>query len=225
MEKQKHVVIIYPHPDDESFGAAGSIYEFRKQGVPVTYLCGTLGEMGRNMGTPPFANRETLPKIREKELEEACNFLDIDYRLLGYRDKTIEFENPEKVANHVKEVLEEIEPSLVITHYPGHGVHPDHNALAVATIEAVRLMDEAKRPTVWAAAITPDFERVLGEPDVVIPVEDEKFDFKLKAIMKHKSQAEGMLKKLQDMPDEMKIYLEGLKGRLGKERFFVWKYE
>lgn len=225
MDKQKHVVIIYPHPDDESFGAAGTIYQFRKQGVPVTYLCGTLGEMGRNMGTPPFANRETLSKVREKELEEACKFLDIDYRLLGYRDKTIEFENKTKVAEHIKKVLEEIEPTLVITHYPDHGVHPDHNALGEATIEAVRLMDEDKRPTVWASAITPNFERVLGEPDVVIPVEDERFDFKLEAIMKHKSQAEGMLKKMQNMPDEMKIYMEGLKERLGKERFFVWKFE
>ncbi|MEI3607447.1 bacillithiol biosynthesis deacetylase BshB2 [Pseudogracilibacillus sp. SE30717A] len=224
MKNQKHVVIIYPHPDDESFGAAGVIYQFRKQGVPVTYLCGTLGEMGRNMGTPQFANRETLANIRVQELKDACEFLDIDYQLLGYRDKTIEFENQRKVATHIKEVLEEIKPTLVITHYPGHGVHPDHNALGAATIEAVRLMDEDKRPTLWASAITQDFERVLGEPDVVIPLDDEQFDFKLKAIMRHKSQAEGMLKKLQDMPDELKIYIAGLKERLGKERFFIWEF-
>ncbi len=224
MDKQKHVVVIYPHPDDESFGAGGVIYQFRKQGVPVTYLCGTLGEMGRNMGTPQFANRETLSQIREQELKDACKFLDIDYRLLGYRDKTIEFEDQAKVAKHIKEVLEEIDPSLVITHYPGHGVHPDHNALGAATIEAVRLMDEDKRPTVWAAAITQDFERVLGEPDVELPLDDKQFDFKLEAIMKHKSQAEGMLKKLQDMPDELKIYIAGLKERLGKERFFIWEF-
>src|SRR5690625_1967351 len=129
MEKEKHVVIVYPHPDDESFGAAGCIDKFRKEGVPVTYLCGTLGEMGRNMGTPQFANRETLPKIREQELKEACEFLDIDYRLLGFRDKTIEFEPFDQAVQHVKKHLEDIQPSLVLTHYPEHGVHPDHNAL------------------------------------------------------------------------------------------------
>lgn len=225
MDTQKHVVIVYPHPDDESFGAAGSIFQFRKQGVPVTYLCGTLGEMGRNMGTPPFANRETLPKIRKKELDEACKYLDIDYKLLGYRDKTIEFEDINKVAKHIKEVLEEIEPTLVLTHYPDHGVHPDHNALGEATIEAVRLMDEAKRPTVWASAITPDFEKVLGEPDVVITLDDEQVEFKFNAIMKHKSQAEGLLKKLQDTPEELKAWMEGFKERFNKERFFVWKYD
>lgn len=222
LKKEKHVVIVYPHPDDESFGTAGLINQFRKDGVPVTYLCGTLGEMGRNMGTPPFANRETLAKIREKELDDACQFLDIQYRLLGYRDKTIEFEKKEDVANHIKEILEEIKPSLVITHYPEHGVHPDHNALGEATIEAVRLMEEASRPVVWASAITKDFEKVLGEPDIVRPVED--FDYKLAAILKHKSQAEGMLKKMQEDPDELDLYMKGLKARLGKERFYIWKY-
>jgi len=223
MENQKHVVIIYPHPDDESFGAAGSIYHFRKKGVPVTYLCGTLGEMGRNMGTPPFANRETLAEIRKEELKEACEFLDIDYRLLGYRDKTIEFEKTEHVAQDIKAILEEIEPSLVITHYPDHGVHPDHDALGEAAIEAVRLMDEEVRPTVWASAITNNFEEVLGEPDIAISLE-EHFDFKLDAILKHRSQAEGMLEKLDNTSDENKVYIDGLKGRLGKERFFTWKY-
>lgn len=223
MEKHSHVVIIFPHPDDESFGAAGSIKEFRENGVPVTYLCGTLGEMGRNMGTPQFANRETLPAIREKELQEACTYLDINYRLLGFRDKTIEFEHHEVVVHRVKDALEEIKPSLVITHYPGHGVHPDHDALGEATIEAVRQMDEKDRPTLWAAAITNKFEEVLGEPDIVIPVED--FQYKLDAILKHKSQAEGMLKKLQDTPEEMKEYIEGLKVRLGKERFFTWHFD
>src|SRR5699024_4034633 len=102
---EKHVVVIYPHPDDESFGAAGTISKFRKEGVPVTYLCGTLGEMGRNMGSPIFANRETLPKLRKKELVEACKILDIDLRLLGYRDKTIEYEDKQEVARHIKGVL------------------------------------------------------------------------------------------------------------------------
>lgn len=224
MKNEKHVVIIYPHPDDESFGAAGCIYHFRKEGVPVTYLCGTLGEMGRNMGTPPFANRETLADIRKKELDDACKFLDIDYRHLGYRDKTIEFEKKEDVAKDIKSVLEEIEPSLVITHYPDHGVHPDHNALGEATIEAVRLMDKEERPTVWASAITNNFEQELGEPDITIPLDDH-FDFKLDAILKHRSQAEGILQKMNENSEEHKVYIEGLKGRLGKERFFTWKYD
>lgn len=224
MENHTHVVIVYPHPDDESFGAAGTIRQFRQQNVPVTYLCGTLGEMGRNMGTPPFANRESLSQIRKKELADACHYLDIDYRLLGFRDKTIEFEPVEEVARRVKKELDDLKPSLVITHYPGHGVHPDHDALAAGTIEAVRQMDKSDRPVVWAAAITKDFEKVLGEPDIVIPLGDD-FDYKLQAILHHKSQAEGMLKKLEETPQEDEAYIKGLKQRIGTERFFTWQFD
>ncbi|WP_368654433.1 bacillithiol biosynthesis deacetylase BshB2 [Ornithinibacillus sp. 4-3] len=219
MEKQKHVVVIYPHPDDESFGAAGSIIRFREQGVPVTYLCGTLGEMGRNMGSPIIANREVLAEIRKKELEEACKELDIQLRLLGYRDKTLEFEDRQEMAEHLKEIFEEIEPSLIITHYPGHGVHPDHNALAAGAVEAVRLMEPEKRPTIWAAAITRNFEAELGQPDVVNDITDI-FDRKMSAILKHTSQAGGMLERLAD-PER----LEAHKARLGKERYFIWDFD
>lgn len=33
--------------------------------------------MGRNLGNPPFATRESLPSIRERELEEACKVIGI----------------------------------------------------------------------------------------------------------------------------------------------------
>lgn len=221
---EKHVVVVYAHPDDESFGAAGTIMKFRKQNVPVTYLCGTLGQMGRNMGPTKFANRETLANIRKQELYDAGKFLDINIQLLGYHDKTIEFEDRQEVAEHIKSILVDIEPSLVITHYPDYAIHPDHNALGAATIEAVRLMDEHKRPTVWAQAIEMNYEEHLGEPDIVHDITDN-FDKKLQSILQHKSQAEGMLKKIDgqlQIPEEEK---ERLLERLGKERFYIWTFE
>ncbi|MGY0693552.1 bacillithiol biosynthesis deacetylase BshB2 [Virgibacillus sp. FSP13] len=220
---EKHVVVIYPHPDDESFGAAGTIAEFREQGVPVTYLCGTLGEMGRNMGKPTFANRETLPEIRKEELINACKALDVELRMLGYRDKTIEFEDRHKVAHHLKGILEEIQPSLVITHYPGYAVHPDHNALGAAAIEAVRLMDEDTRPTVWAQAISNDSADELGKPDVKNDVTGA-FDKKLAAISAHKSQAFGIMDQFRESQEDDAAVNEGAKKVLGKEQFYIWKY-
>lgn len=221
---EKHVVIIYPHPDDESFGTAGSIINFRKQGIPVTYLCGTLGEMGRNMGAPIFANRETLPQIRKKELAEVAKLLDIDIQLLGYHDKTIEYEDKHEVATHLKGILDEINPSLVITHYPDYAIHPDHDALGAATIEAVRLMDPKDRPTVWAQAITDNYQEVLGEIDIVHDITDI-FDEKLAAIAVHKSQADGMLKSMNGNPEIDETVKENLKSRLAIEQFYIWDFD
>lgn len=220
---EKHVVVIYPHPDDESFGAAGSMLKFREEGIPVTYLCGTLGEMGRNMGKPNIANRETLPQIRREELKKACEILDINVEMLGYRDKTLEFEERTAVALHLKEYLEKIKPSLVITHYPEHGVHPDHNALGAAAIEAVQMMDKKERPVVWAQAITNDFEEVLGEPDVVNEI-SAFIPRKLEAIYAHASQASGVLSQFkhpdyidEDIKDE-------IEKRFSRERYYIWNF-
>ncbi|ALX50361.1 bacillithiol biosynthesis deacetylase BshB2 [Lentibacillus amyloliquefaciens] len=219
---EKHVVVIYPHPDDESFGASGTIAQYRKQGIPVTYLCGTLGEMGRNMGSPLFANRETLPDIRKEELINACAKLDVELRMLGYRDKTIEFEDRDEVSEHLKGILEEIQPSLVLTHYPEYAVHPDHNAMGAAAIEAVRLMDPENRPKVWAQAISNGHVKELGKPDIsndVTPV----FDHKMDVILAHKSQASGILGQFQEnwATEDMK---EAAKKQLGKEQFYIWDF-
>ncbi|WP_411953871.1 bacillithiol biosynthesis deacetylase BshB2 [Alkalibacillus sp. S2W] len=216
--KHEQVVVIYPHPDDESFGTSGTILNFRDVGVPVKYLCGTLGEMGRNMGTPFFANRETLPEIRKQELIDACNVLDMDLVMLGYRDKTLEFESKYEVAEDLKQRIEDAGATLVITFYPPYAVHPDHNAMGAAAFEAVRQMDQDKRPEVWATAISNDREASLGEPDIVLDTESV-FDRKLEAIKSHKSQAEGMLRKMQESSNFTGEYESALQ-RLRYETFY-----
>lgn len=217
---EKHVVVIFPHPDDEAFGAAGTIAHFRKQGVPVTYLCGTLGEMGRNMGNPTFATRESLPQIRKKELLGACEALDIDVEMLGYRDKTLEFEARKTIAADLLARLQELEPSLVITHYPGFSVHPDHDAFGAAAIEAVQQMDKGNRPTVWALAIAKEKEKVLGDADIQFDV-SEHFDEKLSAIKAHQSQAFGILNGLNQGDADL---AQIVKERLVKEQFYTWDF-
>ncbi|ARI76545.1 bacillithiol biosynthesis deacetylase BshB2 [Halobacillus mangrovi] len=218
MSKQ-HVVVIFPHPDDESFGASGTISKFRDDGVPVTYLCGTLGEMGRNMGNPVFANRETLSSFRKKELAEAARQLDIKVEYLGYRDKTLEFEPVDEMADHLKERIESLNATTVITHYPGYAVHPDHDALGKAVVEAVRRIDENYRPDVWMHAISNNHEVDLGEPQIVHNVEPY-WDRKLAAIKAHLSQADGMMSLIQSQ-DQQAEQLE----RLKTERFYQYKFD
>ncbi|MFD1020359.1 bacillithiol biosynthesis deacetylase BshB2 [Thalassobacillus hwangdonensis] len=218
----KHLVVIYPHPDDESFGASGTISKHREEGIPVTYLCGTLGEMGRNMGNPTFANRETLSTFRKKELLEACEKLDIQVKMLGYRDKTLEFEPMHEVAAHLRELLEEIQPHLVITHYPGYAVHPDHDALGAAAVEAVRLMEPENRPELWAQAISNHHEEELGKPDITNDIKPY-WEKKMAAIETHLSQAHGMMTLMKNS----KAFNENMDEQLARlryERFYKWTF-
>lgn len=199
---ERHVLVVFPHPDDETLAAGGVIALHAQAGSPVTYACFTLGQMGRNMGKPFFATRETLPQIREKELRAACESLGIsDLRLMGYRDKTLEFEDPEALADAVYGLLTELRPSLVITYYPGYSVHPDHEALAAATIRAVQRLPEAERPVVQCQAFAQGHEEALGKRDVMLdtsPVWERVFD----AMKAHRTQTALWV-------DQMEMELEG----------------
>ncbi|MCT8138167.1 bacillithiol biosynthesis deacetylase BshB2 [Anaerobacillus sp. CMMVII] len=214
---EEHVLVVFPHPDDESFGPGGTIAEYKRLGVKVTYACLTLGEMGRNMGTPPFANRETLPALRKKELIDACEILGIeDLRMLGFRDKTIEFEDEANLIKTIKEIILEVKPSLIITHYPGHGVHPDHDATGHATVEAVRQLAKEQRPKVYCMAITKEREKVLGKPDVVHDVANT-IDVKIAAIKAHRSQTEAIFKQSKDQKASLRKWLT-------EEHFWIYRF-
>lgn len=202
LQPQRHILLIFPHPDDEAFSSAGIIRLYRNMGVPVTYACLTLGEMGRNLGNPPFATRESLPEIRRVELKNACDAMGIeDLRMMGLRDKTVEFEDDEKMVKLVHDLIDELNPSLVITFLPGYSVHPDHEATGRAVVEAVRRMPKDERPTVYGVGFANNTIAEIGEPDVVIDITSVKED-KLKALQAHASQTAWMIEENQKRIDE-----------------------
>lgn len=194
--KESQVLVIFPHPDDEAFGVSGTLAQFVDNGVPVTYACLTLGQMGRNLGNPPFATRESLPYIREQELEKAAEAIGItDLRKMGYRDKTLEFEKLDDLALMVTTLIDELHPSLIISFYPGYAVHPDHEATAEAVVEAVRRMPAAERPKLHLVAFSNDTYDNLGEPDVIVNIDGYE-DRKKQVLEAHASQTGPMLASL-----------------------------
>lgn len=221
MKKERHVLVVFPHPDDEAFGVSGTIATHIKNGTPVTYACLTLGEMGRNMGNPPFTNRENLPKIRKKELQEAAHVLGIqDLRMLGYRDKTVEFEDEEKLSNHLLSIIHEVNPSLIITFYPGYAVHPDHDATGAAVVRAVSKLAPDARLTLHCVAFSNNCVEELGEADIIHDI-SPVIDKKLAAIKAHRSQTEFTFK---DMAEKLKNQDPQVMARVQFERFWTYKW-
>jgi N-acetylglucosamine malate deacetylase 2 len=221
MEKERQLLVIFPHPDDEAFGVSGTITLHVQNGTPVTYACLTLGEMGRNMGNPPFATRESLPKIRKEELINAAKVLGIhDLRMMGLRDKTIEFEDDEMLTNMMTSLINDVNPSLVISFYPGYAVHPDHDATGAAVVRAVGKMPEAQRPKLHCVAFSNNCEKEIGEPDIIINVSSVA-ETKVNAIKAHLSQtqlaAAAMSENLNESDPEI---IE----RLVQERFWTYKF-
>ncbi|MFT8321395.1 MAG: bacillithiol biosynthesis deacetylase BshB2 [Bacillus sp. (in: firmicutes)] len=222
MEKERHVLVIFPHPDDEAFGISGTIANYTHDNIPVTYACLTLGEMGRNLGNPPFATRETLPLVRKDELQEAARVLGIeDLRMLGYRDKTIEFLAEDVLIKEFTALINELDPSLIISFYPGYSVHPDHDATAEAVVKTLEKIDASKRPKLHCIAFSRNCIEDIGEPDITIDV--QRFaDTKMAAIGAHRSQTQEFIAAMQEgLTNQVPEVLE----RLYTEKLWTYKFD
>ncbi|GGJ01807.1 bacillithiol biosynthesis deacetylase BshB2 [Alicyclobacillus cellulosilyticus] len=131
------VVAVFAHPDDETFICGGTLAKLAAAGCRVVLVCATRGEMGRRMGVPPTATRESIGEVRERELRAACEALGIArLSLLGLRDKTLEIQPPGRLREMVLRELALEQPEVVITFHERLGGHPDHCAIGLAATEA-----------------------------------------------------------------------------------------
>ncbi|WP_342422626.1 bacillithiol biosynthesis deacetylase BshB2 [Paenibacillus sp. FSL E2-0178] len=218
--EHKRVLVVFPHPDDEAFAAAGTLAKYIDSGAGVTYACLTLGEMGRNMGIPPFANRVTLPEIRKEELIASCRAIGIqDLRMLGFHDKMIEFEDPQLLDNTLLALLQELTPSLVISFYPGYSVHPDHDATGAAVIRAVSRLPAAQRPIVHCIAFSSNHEQMIGPADVNVDV-TAFLAKKMASIQAHRSQYQAA-----ELVGSRELTAEEIQTRFGSESFWTYRVE
>lgn len=219
---ERALLVVLPHPDDETFSSGGTITACTEAGVRVVYLCGTYGDMGRRMGRPAFATRESLRDIRERELAAACAVLGAEYQLMGLRDKCVEFEDPHEIAARIRDVVAEVRPSSVIAFYPGHGVHPDHDALGWYVQLALRGLPVDARPRLLAVAVgDPDTNRaMLGVHDVASDIRGTSHR-KLEALRAHRSQTEVMFRQWEvggEVDEQTKAFRERM---LAVERYYL----
>ncbi len=128
------LVAVFAHPDDETFICGGTLAKASSLDHHVHLLCATKGEMGRRMGIPPYANRESIASIREKELREACDHLGIaGLHFLSYRDKSLEIQPMDSMVAKITASFASLQPDWVITFHERLGGHPDHCTIGQAT--------------------------------------------------------------------------------------------
>ncbi len=83
---KQRLLVAYAHPDDESFGNAGTILRYTSAGVAVHCACATRGESGTV--EPEFLQSyPDVAALHTAELECAARTLGLSaVHLLGYRD-------------------------------------------------------------------------------------------------------------------------------------------
>jgi LmbE family N-acetylglucosaminyl deacetylase len=148
----KRLLLAMAHPDDESFGMAGTIARYVGEGVEVHLICATNGDVG-TADPEHMQSYESMAQLRLAELTCAAAELGIARVFtFGYRDSgmtgspdndhpaSLHRADPDNVARRIAGVIREVRPQVVVTFDPfgGYG-HPDH----IKMHDATRLAFEA----------------------------------------------------------------------------------
>lgn len=217
----KSAMAIVAHPDDIEFGAAGTLAKWAKHGAKVVYVHVTSGNGGTH---DPKYNRETIAELREQEETAAAAICGVhDLEFLRYNDgevmPTLELRKDliRVIRKHKPEVVLAMDPTRM---YSGNGYinHPDHRAVAVATMDAIAPV--ASMPLMYpelgeAHAVAEVWIQWTDNADTWVDI-SETIDLKTKALAEHKSQiSEDVTKMVRNWATE-----EG-KGLVPAESFRV----
>lgn len=162
-EHERKLICLVAHPDDETFGAGGTLIDLASQGIKVVTICATRGEAGEIMERSN-ATPETLPAVREKEYLDAGYIMGVSESiLLDYRDSGMEgtpensdprafIQQPrEQVIADIVEVMERVRPNVVLTMDEGGGYgHPDHKFMSVCARAAFEQLQNEQETRGWA---------------------------------------------------------------------------
>jgi len=176
----KHLLLVHAHPDDESIGQGATMAKYVAEGVGVTLVTCTGGEMGEIL-VPELEHLaadkdDALADQRKVELDRAMKELGVtDHRYLGgfqrYRDSGMQWHEDghaipadtvhdsafwnadlNEAASHLVAIIREVRPQVLVTYddFGGYG-HPDHI--------------QAHRVAMYAAALAavPSYRKDLGD--------------------------------------------------------------
>ncbi len=149
------LLAMFAHPDDETFGAGGTMALAAAAGAPTWIVCATDGDLGGVEGA-----RELDRDLRRGELRCAMTALGVAEPIfLGYGDSGMEgwpkpagclaLADADEVVGRLVAVIRELRPATIVTFDPG-GIygHPDHVAISArATVAFRRAAAEPGGPT------------------------------------------------------------------------------
>ena len=224
----RRVACVFAHPDDDTYGVAGSLALHASDELQLTVIMATSGGAGR-IADPSLATRETLGRVREAEEVASWRALgfDPDVRFLRPPDGGLARIPREQLVLEVRDLLEETAPEVVVTFGPdgitGHEDHVAIGAVATEAFQATRTSSSGQAFSRLLHNVVPQSsldrlnelfrERGLepmdptqpfmprGVPDRTIGVRvdcSSVYERKLEAIRCHKTQAE-----LEDVPYDL----------------------
>lgn len=190
-DEPMRVLVIGAHPDDNEFGAGGTVAKLVKQGWQATYIICTNGNKGSH---DPDMSSYRLSEIREGEQRAAADAVGVG-QVLFLRNNDGELEPTPALRSEIAFYIRHFKPHYVFTHDPWkhYMLHPDHRAVGFATIDGiVHARDHLFMPGlsqigfgVWRPQAL--FLWGAEQPDTYEDI-SETVDLKIAALREHHSQ-------------------------------------
>jgi LmbE family N-acetylglucosaminyl deacetylase len=140
--KGKKILVVSPHPDDDTFTSGGTLALLARNGNDIRILIYTNDNAGSN---DPEMTKERLAAIRKAEEEEACRILGIppeNITWLGYDDGMLEYVDRRELTKQVAREIRRHRPDAVFSVDPGAPYEQwhksDHRSGAFITVDAMR---------------------------------------------------------------------------------------
>jgi LmbE family N-acetylglucosaminyl deacetylase len=174
------MLVIAPHPDDETLGAGGLIAAQRSRGIEVTVVAVTDGEMA-------YGDTPGLGQLRQKEQENALDILGVqadDIVRLRLPDSSVQ-SSEACLANTLADL---VSPDTDIV-APWRGdFHPDHEACG-RVAECVSKIIGATLTSHFLLDLAPGAPQLLSDLDLVaMPLSENQLRAKRRALLEHRSQ-------------------------------------
>lgn len=173
-----NVLVIAPHPDDESIGCGGAICLHAKRGERVTVVYLTSGELGLK-----HLPRDRACRTREREAEKAARILGVSTCHFLRLPDWFTGGNISDATRKLAPLVKRARPELIYLPHADEW-HPDHKAALPIVRGALKAGDASRlRPTLRAYEVwTPllDYDHV-EDITAVMPR-------KLRALRAHRSQ-------------------------------------
>ncbi len=125
----KTIIVLTPHPDDETLGCGGTLLKHIKQGDKVYWLIIT--EMGEG-----FVPEKKINRINE--IKNVSNMYHFEKTIeLGFETATLDKVPDMILINKISELFQEIQPNIIYVPYPSD-IHSDHKAVFDATMACTK---------------------------------------------------------------------------------------
>lgn len=131
----RRALVIGAHPDDNEFGAGGTIAKLAANHWDITFIIATNGNKGSH---DPLMSPYRLSDMREQEQQAAAERLGVK-QVLFLRNNDGELEHSSALRAEFALYIRHFKPQLVFTHDPWkhYMLHPDHRAVGFAVIEGL----------------------------------------------------------------------------------------